>query len=284
MASQDQFQRFIFEHSQVRGAWVQLSESYQNVTQQANYPDVVKKLLGESLAASVLMSGTLKFEGMLSLQAKGDGALRMLMTECSHDRYVRGLAQIEGATGDGDTLDQLLGKGQMAITITPDKGQRYQGVVPREHHSLAECLEDYFVRSEQIATSLILFSDDERSAGLLLQRLPGGTEPDDDLWQRVNHLASTIKPEELLALDSEAVLHRLFHEEEVRLFDPDSVNFRCSCSRDRTLGALKSIGPEECYSIIDERGDIEMDCQFCHAQYRFDRNEIDQLFLGHSLH
>lgn len=284
MASQDQFQRFIFEHSQVRGAWVQLTDSYLDVVGQADYPEAVKKLLGQSIAASVLMSGTLKFEGTLSLQAKGEGPLRILMAECSHDRFVRGLAQCEETTSPTDSLDQLLGKGQMAITITPDQGQRYQGVVPREHESLAECLEDYFVRSEQIATSLILFSDDTRSAGLMLQRLPGDTQPDEDLWQRVNHLANTLKPEELLSLDSETLLHRLFHEEEVRVFNADPVAFRCSCSRERTLAALKSIGPEECYSILDERADIEMDCQFCHARYRYDRNDIDQLFLGHSLH
>lgn len=284
MASQDQFQRFIFEHSQVRGAWVQLSDSYTGITQQADYPARVKALLGQTLAASVLMSSSLKFEGTLSLQAKGDGPVRLFMAECSHDRFIRGIAQFEEGAANSDSLHELLGKGQMAITITPEQGQRYQGVVPREHDSLAECLEDYFARSEQIATSLILFSDDTRSAGLMLQRLPGGTEPDDDLWQRVNHLASTVKPEELLELDSETILHRLFHEEEVRVFAADPVAFRCSCSEERTQSALKAIGQEECYSILDERGDIEMDCQFCHAQYRFDRNDIDRLFLGHSLH
>ncbi len=284
MASQDQFQRFIFEHSQVRGAWVQLSDSYTGITQQADYPARVKALLGQTLAASVLMSSSLKFEGTLSLQAKGDGPVRLFMAECSHDRFIRGLAQFKEGAANSDSLHELLGKGQMAITITPEQGQRYQGVVPREHDSLAECLEDYFARSEQIATSLLLFSDDTRSAGLMLQRLPGGTEPDDDLWQRVNHLASTVKPEELLALDSETILHRLFHEEEVRVFAADPVAFRCSCSEQRTQSALKAIGQEECYSILDERGDIEMDCQFCHAQYRYDRNDIDRLFLGHALH
>lgn len=284
MASQDQFQRFIFENSQVRGAWVRLEQSYTEIAGQAPYPDVVRRLLGESLAASVLMSGTLKFEGTLSLQASGEGPLRTLMTECSHDRYLRGLARHEPIPAQAESLDDLLGAGKMAITITPEDGQRYQGVVPREHASLAQCLEDYFERSEQIATSLVLFADQDRSAGLLLQRLPGGTEPDDDLWRRVNYLTSTLKADELLALDSETVLHRLFHEETVRLFEADPVAFRCSCSRERTEAALQAIGQKECYDIIAERGAIDMDCQFCHAHYRFDRNDIDQLFLGHSLH
>lgn len=284
MASRDQFQRFIFEDSQVRGAWVKLGESFQEIGNQAPYPDSVRGLLGEALVASVLMSSTLKFEGTLSLQAQGEGPLRTLMAECSHDRYIRGLARFDEHAVSEDTLHDLLGEGRMAITITPNRGNRYQGVVPREEESLAACLEEYFERSEQIATSLILFADEQGAAGLLLQRLPGATEQDDDLWERVNHLARTVEAAELLELDSETVLHRLFHEETVRLFDPEAVAFRCSCSRERTLGALEAIGKDECYSIIEEQGQIEMDCQFCHAHYRFDRNDIDHLFTGHTLH
>lgn len=284
MASQDQFQRFIFEHSQIRGAWVQLADSYTEIGSQAPYPASVRQLLGQTLVASVLMSSTLKFEGTLSLQAQGEGPLRTLMAECSHDRHIRGLARFDAPAAAAGGLNDLLGDGRMAITITPERGQRYQGVVPREADTLAGCLEEYFERSEQIATTLILFADEERSGGLLLQRLPGSSEADDELWERVNHLAATLTEEELLGLDSESVLHRLFHEEEVRVFEPDAVVFRCSCSRERTLGALKSIGKDECYSIIEEQGAIEMDCQFCHSHYQFNRNDIDHLFTGHSLH
>ncbi len=284
MASRDQFQRFIFEDSQVRGAWVKLGDSFQEIGSQAPYPDSVRGLLGEALVASVLMSSTLKFEGTLSLQAQGEGPLRTLMAECSHDRYIRGLARFDEHAVSEDNLHDLLGDGRMAITITPNRGNRYQGVVPREEASLAACLEEYFQRSEQIATSLILFADEQGAAGLLLQRLPGATEQDDELWERVNHLARTVEAAEMLELDSETVLHRLFHEETVRLFEPEAVAFRCSCSRERTLGALEAIGKDECYSIIEEQGQIEMDCQFCHAHYRFDRNDIDHLFTGHTLH
>ncbi len=241
-------------------------------------------LLGESLVASVLMSSTLKFEGTLSLQAQGEGPLRTLMAECSHDRKIRGLARFDEQAMSGETLHELLGQSRMAITITPEKGQRYQGVVPREADNLAGCLEEYFERSEQIATSLFLFADENGAAGLMLQRLPGATEEDEDLWERVNHLARTVEASELLELDSETLLHRLFHEETVRLFDAEPVAFRCSCSRERTLGALEAIGSDECYSILEEQGSIEMDCQFCHAHYRFDRNDIDHLFTGHTLH
>ncbi len=284
MASRDQFQRFIFEDSQVRGAWVKLNDSYSEIGNQAPYPASVRRMLGESLAASVLMSSTLKFEGSLSLQAQGNGPLRTLMAECSHDRFIRGLARYDEHAVTEESLDALLGEGRMAITISPDKGQRYQGVVPREEENLAGCLEEYFERSEQIPTSFFLFADENCSAGLMLQKMPGNTEQDSDLWERLNHLASTVEAEELLGLDSETVLHRLFHEETVRLFDAEPVAFRCSCSRERTLGALEAIGKEECYSILDEQDSIEMDCQFCHAHYRFDRNDIDHLFTGHTLH
>ncbi|MEA1080418.1 Hsp33 family molecular chaperone HslO [Marinobacter qingdaonensis] len=284
MASRDQFQRFIFEDSQVRGAWVQLGESFREIGTQAPYPDSVRSLLGEALVASVLMSSTLKFEGTLSLQAQGEGPLRTLMAECSHDRFIRGLARFDEHAVSEESFHDMLGEGRMAITITPNRGNRYQGVVPREADSLAGCLEEYFERSEQISTSLILFADEGAAAGLLLQRLPGATDEDNELWERVNHLARTVEAAELLELDSETVLHRLFHEETVRLFDAEAVAFRCSCSRERTLGALEAIGRDECYQILEEQGQIEMDCQFCHAHYRFDRNDIDHLFTGHTLH
>lgn len=284
MASRDQFQRFIFEDSQVRGAWVQLGESFREIGTQAPYPDSVRGLLGEALVASVLMSSTLKFEGTLSLQAQGEGPLRTLMAECSHDRFIRGLARFDEHAVSEESFHDMLGEGRMAITITPNRGNRYQGVVPREADSLAGCLEEYFERSEQISTSLILFADEGAAAGLLLQRLPGATDEDNELWERVNHLARTVEAAELLELDSETVLHRLFHEETVRLFDAEAVAFRCSCSRERTLGALEAIGRDECYQILEEQGQIEMDCQFCHAHYHFDRNDIDHLFTGHTLH
>lgn len=284
MASTDQFHKFLFENSQIRGAWVKLTASYQEITGQAPYPMMIRQLLGESLAASVLMSSTLKFKGTLSIQASGDGPMSTLMTECSEDRRIRGLARFDEKAASAGGINELLGKGRMAITITPDQGQRYQGVVPREADSLAGCLEEYFERSEQIATRLFLFADEEQSAGLLLQRLPGATDDDNKLWERVEHLAATITAEELLELDSQTVLHRLFHEEDVRLFDAEPVIFQCSCSRERTLAALEAIGRDECYSILDELGSIEMDCQFCHAQYRFQRVDIDQLFTGHTLH
>ncbi|SFR62989.1 molecular chaperone Hsp33 [Marinobacter daqiaonensis] len=285
MSSNDQFRKFLFEHSQVRGAWVHLKESYGEILSQTRYPEPVAQLLGESLAASVLMSSTLKFHGTLSLQANGEGPVTTLMAECSHDRYIRGIARFDDADSTtGENLNQLLGQGRMAITITPEQGQRYQGVVPREAETLSGALEEYFERSEQLSTRLFVFADGKQCAGLLIQRLPGATEEDDQLWERVEHLAATISQEELLTLDSETVLHRLFHEEEVRLYDREPVAFRCSCSRERTLAALQAIGRDECYSILEEQGSIEMDCQFCHAQYRFQRIDIDQLFAGHTLH
>ncbi|MFC4258003.1 Hsp33 family molecular chaperone HslO [Marinobacter lacisalsi] len=286
MQAKDQFRKFIFEHSQIRGAWVHLGDSYGDILSQTTYPAPVAQLLGESLAASVLMSSTLKFSGTLSLQANGEGPVTTLLAECSHDRFIRGIARVdeERSQPEGETLNQLLGQGRMAITITPDQGQRYQGVVPREADTLAGALEEYFDRSEQLATRLFLFADGKHCAGLLLQRLPGATEEDDELWERVEHLAATITAEELLTLDSETVLHRLFHEEDVRLFDREPVAFRCSCSRERTLAALQSIGKDECYNILEEQGSIEMDCQFCHAHYQFQRIDIDQLFSGHTLH
>lgn len=279
----DVSQRFLFEESQVRGQWVRLSDSYREILSQTTYPERIAQLLGESLVASVMLSSTLKFEGILSIQAQGEGPVRTLMTECTHDGNIRGLARFDEPVS-GDSLDELLGAGRMVITISPEQGSRYQGVVPREQDTLAGCLEDYFDRSEQLATSLFLFADGTNAAGLMLQRLPGDAPVDSDLWERANHLAATIKPGELLSLDSETLLHRLFHQETLRLFDPQPIAFQCSCSEERSLAALESVGKDECYRLLEEESVIEMDCQFCHHQYRYDRNHIDRLFFGHSLH
>ena len=286
MPSADLFRRFIFEHSQIRGAWVHLSNSFAEVAGQADYSNAARQLLGESLCASVLMSSTLKFEGLLSIQARGQGGpVSTLLAECTHDRFIRGIVRGDSsATAGGERMSDLLGHGQMVITITPEEGQRYQGIVPMEKDRLSGCLQDYFERSEQLDTMLVLQADEDRAAGFMLQKLPEDENADPDLWSRICKLTETLSRDELLDLDSETIIRRLFHEEQVRLFEPSEVAFRCSCSRARTLAALESIGRKECYDILEEQGSIEMDCQFCHARYHFLRADIDQLFGGQSLH
>jgi len=282
MSNPDQIQRFIFEDADLRGVLVGLEHSYHEALARHAYPAAVQTLLGEMLAAVGLLSSTLKFEGRLSLQAVGDGPVRLVMAECNHQRDLRGIARWSEQLGDEQGLAELLGKGQLAITIEPDQGKRYQGIVPMDHEHLAQCLEAYFEQSEQLATRIQLAADDQRAAGFMLQALPGNKSADHEDWDRITLLGSTLSGDELLGLDNEPLLFRLFHEERVRLYGPDALHFSCDCSRERSLSALRTVSQAELESIIAEQGVIEMGCQFCNEHYRFDAVDIAALFAGSS--
>lgn len=286
MSSPDQTQRFLFDQTQIRGEITGLGQSYQTVLSKHNYPEPVQRLLGEFMAAVALLSDTLKFNGRLSLQVRGAGQVRMLMAECRNQQALRAIAQY---TDDFSDQAALLGQGQMAITIEPDQGKRYQGIVPidDDNQTLARALEEYFRQSEQIRTRLWLSADGQRAAGVLIQAMPqsaseGSLESTDtDAWDRVTHLADTLTDDELLQLSNETLLHRLFHEEQVRLFDSHGLHFECTCSRERCGNAILTLGETEALQVVEEEGAIHSDCQFCHQQYRFDRDDVTALFADY---
>jgi len=276
--------KFLFETLAVRGEIVRLETTVGTVLSKHDYPPPLQNLLGEALVAAALLAGTLKFEGLLMLQAKGSGPLTLLMAECSHDGKLRAIAHAEGAVADAplvSLLGALDGSGHLAITIDPANGQRYQGIVPLDGLSLGECIEHYFSQSEQLSTRLWLVAGEGRAAGILLQELPGteGIRPDDDAWNRLCRLTDTLTASELLTLPPETLLLRLFHQEDVRLYDAEPLQFACSCSRERTLRALASLGAPELRSILAEQGHIEVTCEFCNEQRLFHAADIDALFL-----
>ncbi|MBV0933968.1 Hsp33 family molecular chaperone HslO [Marinobacterium weihaiense] len=278
MSNPDQIQRILFDQIDVRGVVAGLEHSYQEVLARHDYPRALQSLLGEMLAAVSMLSSTLKFEGRLSLQAQGEGNVRLLMAECNHHRELRAIARYEGEVADDQAFNELLVNGRIALTIEPESGQRYQGVVPLEHATLAECLQAYFEQSEQLGTSIKLAADGEKAAGLLLQVLPAEGTGDED-WTRVSMLAETLKPDELLGLDNETLLFRLFHEEDCRLFEPQALQFKCDCSRERSAEALKFMTEDELLGILAEQnGLIDVGCQFCNQQYHFDETDIRALF------
>ena len=282
----DFVQRFHFSDSPVRGELVQLGDTVEAVLARHEYPERVALLLGEAMAAGVLLASTLKFEGSLILQARGNGPLETLMVECNNQRELRAIAQV-GESWDARSpelpLSELFGDGQLVITIDPEGGQRYQGIVPLDRDSLARCLEHYFEQSEQLHTRLWLASDGEVAAGMLLQVLPGHDGgPDVDVWPRLCQLTDTLTPEELLELPPTELLYRLYHEETVELFESGGVCFKCSCSRERTEHVLLSLGEAELRGIIAEQGSIEISCQFCNQEYRFDPIDVEQLLRGGS--
>ncbi|MDR6234880.1 Hsp33 family molecular chaperone HslO [Pseudomonas oryzihabitans] len=286
MTSHDFTQRFLFDETDVRGELATLDRSYAEVLAKHPYPEPVAQLLGEMLAAAALLCGTLKFEGLLVLQARSSGPIPLLMVECSSEREVRGIARYEEeAISASASLGELMPDGVLALTIDPRHGQRYQGIVPLEGANLAECLSGYFATSEQLPTRFWLNADGRRARGLLLQQLPPARIKDaqarQDSWEHVVTLADTLTAEELLGLDNEVILHRLFHEETVRLFDEQGVAFNCSCSRDRAANALVSMDRLEVETLLDEQqGKIRVDCQFCNEQQVFDAADIAQIFAG----
>lgn len=288
MPDRDTLQRFIFDKSDIRGEILTLEQSYGEVIARGNYPLLVKYLLGEFLAAAGLLSATLKFDGVLTLQAQGSGPLSMIMADCTRHQNLRAIARFDQSHNFNtrESLAELVGKGTLSLTIDPSNGERYQGIVPLESANLAGCLEDYFTRSEQLRTRIWLAADigldSPRAAGLLLQALPNQLETSAEenlqLWQHATQLANTITPEEQLTLDHEQQLHRLFHQDQLRLFEATPVQFNCSCSKERISRALFSLGEQELNSILEETGLVAIDCQFCDQHYRFTHDDIQCLF------
>lgn len=272
----DQLHRFTFEHLGIRGEIVSLAASWQAVVERHDYPPVVRDYLGQALAATVLLSGTIKYRGSLILQLQGGGPLRTLVAQATDRRTIRGMARATGEVEVGD-LKSAFGTGHMALTAESPGGERYQGIVALEGDRLAQLVETYFSQSEQLPTRVWLAADGQVAAGLFLQRLPG-VQGDEEDWRRVCILADTLESEELLRISPLELLRRLFLEEDLRVYEPEPVAFRCGCSRERIADALRGMGRDEVEAIVRERGSVEADCEFCNAHYRFDAVDVAALF------
>jgi molecular chaperone Hsp33 len=297
MPDRDSLHRFLFEHYPIRGHIVHLDAAWRALLEHRDYPESIRKALGEAVAASVLLAATLKFEGTLSLQLQGDGPMHLLLAQCSNELGVRAVARYRETPEIDDANAGLLalsGAGKLMVTLeNEDLSQRYQGIVPLEG-GLAESLQSYFENSEQLPTRLWLHADDKGVSGMLLQRLSddtvasrGGLRPEsevrpdfDDAWHRVQLMADTLKPTELRGLSDRQILQRLFAEDDVRIFESSPVFFRCRCSRDRVVGMLRGVGADEIRSVLQERGSVEVRCDFCNRAYQFDRVDVEQIFAG----
>ena len=274
MSNQDLLYRYLFEEYEVRGELVQLDRTYRHIIDAQNYPVQVQHLLGELLVATSLLTATLKFEGSITVQLQGDGPVRLAVINGDNNQQLRGVARYEGELPTDGKLQSLIGNGHLVITITPDQGERYQGIIALEADTLAACLEHYFAQSEQLATRLRIrtghHEGEPRAAGILLQELPAQSEDHSEDFDHLVQLTTTIKDEELFGLDAEEILYRLYHQDKVRVFDPQAIEFRCTCSRARCEGALLQIDKEEAVSMVQELGKIDMHCDYCGAHYEFD--------------
>jgi len=291
--SNDNLQKFMIENTAVRGELVELSNTWQQVLARRNYPAAVMTLLGEMLAASALLTANLKFNGVVVMQIHGDGPVRLLVVECDAALQMRATAKLvpDAVVDDGATLTELVnanGHGRFAITLDPqDKmpGQQpYQGIVSLDGHNIAEVIENYMLRSEQLDTKLWLAADAKVSRGLLLQKLPNhggtGTPVEDALesWNRISMLGATLRSPEMLSTDIQTLLRRLFWEETVRVFEPKHPSFVCNCSREKVGNMLKMLGQKEVDEAVTDLGKLSVDCDFCGQHYEFDKVDCAHLF------
>jgi molecular chaperone Hsp33 len=286
MNDNDTLQRFMFEHTPIRGELVHLDATWQAILEKHDYPPLVRDMLGEMMASAILLAATLKLNGRLVIQLQGKGPISLMVVECNNARELRGLAHWQDLPDDGN-LATLAGDGQLSITLEPaDDQERYQSIVELKGNTLSDALMKYLQQSEQLDTYLWLAANDQRASGLLLQKLPQDAHmqftewSDDDAWNRIIKLSSTVTREELLQVTELDLLHRLFHEESVRVFEPLPVCFRCSCSRERVANMLRTIGITELISIIEEQHKVSVACEFCNQKYEFDSVDVEGLFAS----
>lgn len=278
---QDLLHRYTFDQLDVRGELVQIEQAYNEMIANHNYPAPVQALLGELLVATCLLTATLKFEGDIAVQLQGDGPVKYAVINGDHQQNMRGIARLQSEV-TGSTIQDLIGNGVMVLTITPTKGERYQGIVPLEHDTLAACLEAYFTQSEQLQTRLWFATDTTaghaKAAGLLLQVLPVNKEKSITDFTHLEALSNTIKDEELLGLDAATVLTRLYHEDNPRVYEPQAIQFKCGCSREKTITALVNIGQQALLDDVAENGEVKISCHYCLKNYIFNEQDVKSIF------
>ena len=275
----DQNTRFMLPDHHVRGQIVQLKHSYQSILANADYPPQIAQLLGQTLAAVSALGSTIKLRGSIILQVQGDGPLHTLVAQANNAGEIRGLAHGYESIKDENHFAELLGKGRLVMTIDGSGSQRYQGIVSIEGDQLSEVLDRYFEQSEQLLTHVHLAADGERAACFLLQQMPAANgQMSADSWRHLSILSQTLKDDELLGLEPEQLLTRLFHEEEVQLFEPSPLIFRCRCSREKVIPVIMQMGYDDAMQLAEEEGEIRADCEFCNQSHRFDRVDVASLF------
>ena len=293
----DLLHRFSFIDLPIRGQWVRLENSLAEATQFRVYPKPIHEMLGQMLAAVAMVADNIKFSGAVTLQSRGDGDLLRSLAECKDQAFLRGIMHLEDPDNEtmaDQPLAQWLGNGQLALSLIPDKAtamQPYQGFVSLEYDTLAQCLEHYFVTSEQLETSLNFASNSGDSSatspsvtGLLLQRLPNNPQATEieidaarDAWHTLTTLAATVTDEELSQLDAQTLLYRLFHEYPCRLHEPRELSYRCTCSREKTDTTLMMLGSDDLSELIEEQSEITVDCEFCGNRYSYNRDSASKV-------
>ncbi|MDO4430066.1 MAG: Hsp33 family molecular chaperone HslO [Lonepinella koalarum] len=277
----DKLYRYLFQNRAVRGEWIRLNQTFNDTLNTHQYPNAVQNLLGEMMVATSLLTATLKFNGNITVQIQGDGPLKLALVNGSDQQQIRALARLDGDISDEMTLQDMVGNGVLVITIAPTEGERYQGVIALDKPTVAECLEDYFVRSEQLQTQLVIrtgeFNGQAVAAGMLLQIMPDGSGSPED-FEHLATLTATLKDEEIFGLTTEELLYRLYHEEQVEIYPPQHVQFHCGCSVERSGAALMLVPDEEIEEmLVEHKGSIDMQCECCGTHYFFNKDSIQKI-------
>ncbi|KTD34297.1 heat shock protein 33, redox regulated chaperonin [Legionella moravica] len=279
MKESDTLQRFIFEHANIRGEIVHIEKTFQTIMNQRTYPPMVKNLLGEAIVSCLLLASSIKFEGGLSLQFQGDHRLPLLIVQCDHELNIRAFAK---CAEDLEIIDYATAflQGQMVLTISQNnQTQVYQSMVPLQSTSMSENLMGYFAHSEQVATRVWLAVNNEMAAGMLLQLMPGqDTLQREQFWEYAVQLGQTVSEEELLILDNQTLLYRLYNETDLRIFESRSTRFQCRCTNEKMRQVITTLGKEDAEALLQEQGAIEINCDFCNQKYTFDSIDVALLF------
>lgn len=277
----DHITPFVFDALPVRGALIHLSRSWRRMNRDHDYDGIVRETLGHAAAATGLIAQSLKFDGAITLQIQGGGDLRMLVMQCTSELEVRGMASFD-ENGDARTFAELMQDAHCAITV--DAGDRpYQGIVEIERSSLADSLENYFQRSVQVPSHVTLVSDASLSGGLLLQQMPGQYEMDDDDWARLGYLAATLSTRDFDTAEGMHLIGKLFAEDDVRVFQSKQVFFRCRCSQRRAEEVLRMLGEAETRDVIEERGRVDVTCEYCGRRRSFDSIDVSGIFADNAV-
>lgn len=279
MKQSDTLQRFIFEHVSIRGEIVHIEDTYKTIMSQRDYPPMVKHILGEALVSCLLLASSIKFQGSLSMQFQGDKRLPLLLVQCDHELNVRAFAQCSQNLEPTEYASAFLG-GQMVLTMSQNnQTNAYQSLVPIQSTSMSDNLMNYFAQSEQISTRIWLAVNEHAAAGMLLQLMPGQDTLDrEQFWEYAVQLGQTVSEHELLTLDNKILLHRLYHETEIRLFDSRQTRFKCRCNLDKMRQVLAVLGEEDANELLKEQGEVSVCCDFCNQKYIFDAIDIALLF------
>ncbi len=272
--------RFILDQLPLRGVHVNLEQVWQHIVGQKNYPAPIARALGELVTAGALLAANLKFDGTFILQVQGTGVLKLLVAEATSEQTCRGTARFDDSVeiADDASLQDLMGEqGQFVLTLQPRQGEMWQGIVGLQGTSIAQMLANYLAQSEQLDSDLILAADDKQAVGMMVQRLAGQDMARED-WQYVESLLQTVNQDELLHTTANTLLYRLFHEQEVRVFEPEHLEFACTCSHEKVGNMLLLLGGQEVGQILLEQGSVEIACDFCQQKYVFDEEDVKTLF------